>query len=663
MSIWEDGCQLQGELATRPVVIGTAGHVDHGKTTLVKALTGVDTDRLKEEKQRGISIDLGFAEFRLPGGRSAAIIDVPGHERFIHNMVAGVHGIDLVLLVVAADEGVMPQTTEHLDILQLLGIRRGLVALTKVDLVRDEEWLQLVEEDVRGALAGTFLAGAPVVRVSAVTGEGLDRLVRAIVDLLPSLPPRELDGLPRLPIDRVFTVAGFGTVVTGTLVAGTLERDQRLVVEPGGLEVRVRHLQVHGREVTRALAGQRVAANLAGVDHRELHRGQVLLPPGTLRAERLLTCRVQWLPGAGKPLRHDQRLRLHTGAGEVIGRVTLLDPGGEIAPGGTGWVLFRAEQPVVAAPGDRFVLRTYSPMHTAGGGVVADTGRRWRRRDAAAIPLLEAFLAADPAEAVLARLRQDGGPVELADLVRQTGRSPAQLAPVLERLAREGRARPAGEGAWIATGDFDRLVRRAREVLAAFHRHHPVHPGMPREELRQAVLPGSDTRRFNALLGEWVGAGQVEARGEWVCLPGWRPQADRAVAEKMERLARVYETAGLAPPAEPAAAAEAAGVPREEAVHLLGLLEEEGALVRVDEELWFARSAVAEALARLRGLEAAAGPFTVAQARDALGTSRRYVVPLLEFFDRQRWTRREGDLRRVLPGAGSDAGPQRLARR
>lgn len=650
MSIWEEGCRLSQELATRPVVIGTAGHVDHGKTTLVKALTGVDTDRLKEEKQRGISIDLGFAEFRLPGGRSAAIIDVPGHERFIHNMVAGVHGIDLVLLVVAADEGVMPQTTEHLDILQLLGIQRGLVALTKVDLVRDEEWLELVEEDVRSALAGTFLAGAPIVRVSPVTGEGLDRLVQAIVDLMPALPPRDLDGLPRLPIDRVFTVSGFGTVVTGTLVAGTLEVDQRLVVEPGGQEVRVRHLQVHGREVPRALAGQRVAANLAGIDHRQLHRGQVLLPPGTLRAERLFACRVQWLPGAGKPLRHDQRLRFHTGASEVIGRVTLLGPGEEIAPGTTGWILFRAEQPVVAAPGDRFVLRSYSPMRTVGGGVVADAGRRWRRRDAGAIPLLESFLDSDPAQVVDARLRQAAGPVELGELVRQTGRSPVQLLSQLERLGREGRVRAAGEGAWIATGVFDSLRQRAREALVSFHERHPVQPGMTREELRQAVLPGHDSRRFNALLGEWAAEGQVEVRGEWVCLPGWRPQANRQVAAKMQRLARVYEQAGLAPPADPGAAAEVAAVPREEVVHLLGLLEEEGSLVRVDEELWFARAAVMDALERLRRLQATTGPFTVAQARDALGTTRRYVVPLLEFFDRQHWTRREGDLRRVLPG-------------
>ena len=651
-----------GAPASHPVIIGTAGHVDHGKTTLVKALTGVDTDRLQEEKRRGISIDLGFAEFRLPGGRAAAIIDVPGHERFIHNMVAGVHGIDLVLLVVAADEGVMPQTVEHLDILELLGVRHGLVALTKVDLVPDPEWLALVEADVRDALKGTFLEGAPVIPVAAPAGTGLERLVDAIEATVARVPPRDPGGLPRLPIDRVFSVPGFGTVVTGTLVAGTLRPGQHLVVEPGGLEVRVRHLQVHGREVDAALAGQRVAANLAGVEHRALRRGQVLVPPGTLRAVRWLAGRVRWLARAGRPLRQNQRVRLHTGAAEVIGRVTLLGPGSELAPGAEGWILFRAEEPVVAAPGDRFVLRTYSPMHTAGGGVVADAGRRWRRRDGQAATWLQSFLDPDPRSGLRARLQHAGAPVTLGELVRQVGAPPERLRSWLEELAARGAVRAAGEGAWLVPEVEAGLVARVREILAQYHRQHPLEPGMTRDALVHALWPGregaGDLRAAHALLDEWVRRGIVATRDEWLHLPGWHPQRDPAVEAKLQRLLALYEQARWSPPAGVAAAAEAAGLEPGETARLLALLEQDGKLVRVEPGLWFAAGAVEDALARLRALEAASGPFTVAQARDALGTTRKYALPLLEYFDRRRWTRREGDLRRVTapPGTTSQVG-------
>lgn len=534
------------------LVIGTAGHVDHGKTTLVRALTGVDTDRLQEEKRRGISIDLGFAPFRLPSGRAAAIVDVPGHERFVHNMAAGVHGMDLVLLVVAADEGVMPQTVEHLDILQLLGVRHGLVVLTKVDLVDDPAWLDLVEDDVRASLQGTFLAQAPVVRVAPPTGHGLDRLLAALEEAAARVPPRDAGGLARLPIDRVFTVTGFGTVVTGTLVSGTLRAGDRVEVQPGGLPARIRHLQVHGREVSEAAAGQRVAANLAGVDHTLLRRGQVLVHPGTLAATQWLAARVEWLPRAPWPLRHQERVRVHAGAAEVLGRVRLLEPARPWQPGESGWALIRLEEPLVAAPGDRFVLRTYSPPRTAGGGLVADVGRPWTRR-AAPGRWLAAFLADEPATALTARLERAGRPRAAADLAREVGQPLSRVEAALAGAAAAGRTVPVGNGFWVAASVAERLAREVRAVLERYHRERPLEPGMSRDALvhvLQAGLPvpgagGGGTGRvpepeagaaLQALLEAWVARGILAVRDDRFHLPGWEPAAGAADRQRLQRI-------------------------------------------------------------------------------------------------------------------------------
>lgn len=635
-----------------PFVIGTAGHVDHGKTTLVRALAGVDTDRLQEEKRRGISIDLGFAPFRLPGGRPAAIVDVPGHERFIHNMVAGVHGMDLVLLVVAADEGVMPQTVEHLDILQLLGVRHGLIALTKVDTVDDPGWLDLVEEDIRSALHGTFLEDAPLVRVAPPSGFGLDRLLAALEAAAASVPARDAGGLARLPIDRVFTVPGFGTVVTGTLVSGALETGERVVIEPGGHGARIRQLQVHCRTVERALAGQRVAANLAGIDHHRLERGQVLVRPETLAATSWLAGRVHWLPRAPWPLRHQERVRVHAGAAEVLGRVRLLEPARPWAPGESGWVLIRLEAPLVVAPGDRFVLRTFSPPRTAGGGVVADVGRPWTRRQEPG-RWFQAFLAEEPARAVAARLAWAARPVPAAGLAREAGQPLARVETWLAAARQAGAARPLGQGVWIAPAVLDALSRRMEAVLDAYHRQHPLEPGMRRDALVHALKTGGDPAAVQALLEHWLAEGRLALDEDRFHRPGWRPGVDPAVESQLERLEAVYREGHLAPPDSPEAAAAAAGIPAPEALALLTLLERKGRLVRVASGLWFTPAALTDAWNRLAALQHRVGAFTVAEARDTLGVTRKWALPLLEFFDRRRWTRREGDRRQVVAGPGA----------
>ena len=652
------GTPSPGPANPAPFVIGTAGHVDHGKTTLVRALTGVDTDRLQEEKRRGISIDLGFAPFRLPGGRPAAIVDVPGHERFIHNMVAGVHGMDLVLFVVAADEGVMPQTVEHLDILDLLGVRHGLIALTKVDTVDDPAWLDLVEEDVRAHLRGTFLEGAPLVRVAPPAGLGLDRLLAALEEAAARVPARDAGGLVRLPIDRVFTVAGFGTVVTGTLAAGTLTTGARVVIEPGGLSARVRQLQVHGRTVEQAVAGQRVAANLAGVDHHRLQRGQVVLQPGTLAATTWLAGRVRWLERAPWPLRHNERVRVHAGAAEVLGRVRLLDPARPWTPGESGWAAIRLESPLVVAPGDGFVLRTYSPPRTAGGGVVADTGRPWNRRQAPG-RWLAAFLPDEPARAVAARLAWAGRPLPLADLGRAVGQPRERTAAWLAQAQKAGSARPLGPDVWVAPPVLDQLTGRLEAVLDAFHRAHPLERGIPRDALTHALGIGDDPAVAQALLDHWLGEGRLAVDEDRFHRPGWRPAADARGQERLDRLEAVYREAHLAPPDSVEAAAAAAGLPPGEAQALVALLERQGRLVRVAPGLWFTPEALADARGRLEALQRQAGPFTVAQARDALGVTRKWALPLLEYFDRQRWTRREGDRRQLVgsPDPGRDGSP------
>ncbi|BDG59149.1 selenocysteine-specific translation elongation factor [Caldinitratiruptor microaerophilus] len=627
------------------LIIGTAGHVDHGKTALIRALTGQDTDRLPEEKARGISIDLGFAQFRLPSGRRASIIDVPGHERFIRNMLAGITGIDLVLLVVAADEGVMPQTREHLDILQLLGIKQGVVVLTKVDLV-DAELLDLVREDVAAAVKGTFLEGAPVVPVSSVTGEGLDRLVQIVDGLLEVTEPKDVTSFARMPVDQAFVRPGFGTVVRGTLVSGRIRTGDRLELLPQGLEVRVRGLQVHGEKVEVAEAGQRVGVNLSGVERAEVRRGDVLAEPGVLRPTDTFAGRLHLLASVPRPLRHGARVHLHTGASEVTGRVLLLDRD-ELEPGDSAFIQFRSEAPLVVGRGDRFIIRSYSPVHTIGGGGVIEPHARYRRHHA---PHLEELRAKETGgrTGVIAETLARRGPVPLAEaeLARLIGAPADVLAPDLRALEEAGEILALEGGYWVHRRGYAAFVEAARSALEAFYRQWPLRPGLPKEELRRKAVPQADARAFAAVLGRAVAAGELVLDRDRVLLPGREVRLTPAQESLARSLEAAVRAAGFSPPSVAELRDRFPDALTEE---LILHLQEEGRVVRLPGDLILHADHLREARERTRQFLRTHPTLTVADFRDLLGTTRKYALPILDHFDTQRWTRRTGDERVAGP--------------
>ncbi|HEV2250450.1 MAG TPA: selenocysteine-specific translation elongation factor, partial [Candidatus Limnocylindria bacterium] len=461
-------------------VVGTAGHVDHGKSTLIRALTGIDPDRLREERERGMTIDLGFAWLTLPGGADVGIVDVPGHQDFIRNMLAGVGGIDAVILVIAADEGVMPQTREHLAILRLLGVERGVAALSKRDLV-DDEWAGLVRTEVRAALAGTPLADAPIVDVSANTRQGLDELLASLEGALGAAPLRRDLGRPRLPIDRAFTMTGFGTVVTGTLVDGTLRVGDEIELVPGGSWGRIRGLQTHRRAIDVARPGSRVAANLTGIDKEAIDRGMVLAHPGTIAPTAVVGTRLELLHGVSGPLEHDDVVRVHVGSAEAIARASVLERGA-IEPGGRGWVQLRLASPLAVAVGDRLVVRRPSPSETLGGGAVADTSGERSRSRADAVASLERRSAPSPADRLLASFDLPRTPAEAGE---RSGLDDATRDAALAALVADGRAVSLGDAA-VSRDGFEALATRVERTVALTHRKAPLRAGASREEVRSA---------------------------------------------------------------------------------------------------------------------------------------------------------------------------------
>ena len=605
-------------------VVGTAGHIDHGKSTLITALTGIDPDRLAEEKRRGMTIDLGFAHMRLPSGREIGIVDVPGHARFIRNMLAGVHGLDAVILVVAADEGVRPQSREHLEIIDLLEVRRGVVALTKVDLV-DDQWRTLVTEEVRAAIEPTSLSAALIVAVSAVSGAGLDDLKAALDATLDATEARADLARPRLPIDRVFTISGFGTVVTGTLVDGTISVGDYLEVVPGGRRVHVRGLQQHNRQVDAASPGSRVAANLTGADRHELQRGDVLARPDTLASTRRVDARVRVVGDAPRALRHGAELTLHTGTAEVACRAIVLERDA-IEPGAQGWVQLYLQVPIAASAGDRFVLRLPSPSTTLAGGRFADVApRKHPRHDAAVSESLERRASGDVLQE---ELRKYPRGVAVVALLKAT------LAPTADvnGLA----ARRVAEWMW-APEHWQALEARARAELGAYHAAHPLRSGMPREELRSKV--GVAHGAFAPALAGLIEDGVVAERGAEISLPDHHvamQPTDGAGSRLLEELARTP----FAPPSI-AEAMQKSGADTE----VVRALEHRGDLVRFSVDVVFTKGAYEDAVALVKEMIASAGSVTVAQLRDRMGASRRPALALLEHLDSRHVTRRVGDTR------------------
>ncbi|HET8722927.1 MAG TPA: selenocysteine-specific translation elongation factor [Anaeromyxobacteraceae bacterium] len=648
------------------VVVGTAGHIDHGKTALVRALTGVDTDRLAEEKRRGITIELGFAHLALPGGIVAGVVDVPGHERFVRAMAAGAGGIDLVLLVVAADEGVMPQTREHLDICRLLGVSRGVVVVTKADLLPElgADWLPLLEQEIRAACAGTFLEGAPIVPVSARTGEGLPRLVEAVAALAASAPERPADGPLLLPVDRAFTLKGFGTVVTGTLLSGTVAEGDALAVvppAPGVGELRARSIQVHGKPAPRAAAGQRTAVNLPGVDAASISRGQALAHPGGVPPATLLDVEISLLEAAPRAARHRSRFLLHVGTAQVPCTLALACGEPELAPGGTALAQLRLAAPVAALPGQRFILRGFRTIEgrgkTVGGGRVLAVAPRKRRRGRPENAAQLRVLAGSDADARLLAVLEMAGPAGLAAdaLPGRTALSPRAVQTALERLGARGDALlfDRERRSWVAGPVARALQERMQSALAAFHAAQPLAAGMGREELRGRLPPVTDPRLFQRLVSQLAEKGLAEASGDQVRLPGHRAAAGGQGGALKERVAKALRDGGLAPPrvAELPALVDAGA---SDVTAVLKLLAADGSAVRVSPEIWFDAAAVADLRARLVAHLRQRKEISTQEFKDLVGATRKHVIPLAEYFDREKVTLRVGE-RRVLRGDGGGA--------
>ena len=627
----------------RSVVVGTAGHIDHGKSSLVLALTGTDPDRLKEEKARGITIDLGFAHARI-GDVEIAFVDVPGHERFVKNMLAGAGGIDAVLLVIAADESVMPQTREHFAICRLLGIATGLIALTKADLV-DADTLELARIDARELVRDSPLADAPIVPVSSRTGAGLESLRAELARVASDVRTRDAGGLTRLPIDRVFSMRGFGTVVTGTLTSGTIAADDELVLLPSDRRVKVRGVQVHGAVQPSAGAGRRVAVNLGGIDVADISRGETLTRAGAFEATRRFDATIDLLPDA-KPLRHGARVRFHHGTAELLGRVALAG-GAELPPGTRDYARIRLEAPAVLTRGDRFILRQYSPPTTIGGGVVVDPlPARTPIRSAAARARFDR-LARDTASAARTCIEdRRGAGIAFDALARRLGLTAFAARGVAEMLAAEGAVTIVGSEAFDAA--FVRgLEQRLVSAVAAHHTAQPLSEGLPREEARERLFGLSSSALFDAVLKRLMQSGQLAGR-ERLALPGRGVSLTDEEARAQAALERVFRDAGLAPP-DLGSAAAAAGVSTAVADRMSKLLLRQKTLVKL-ETLLFHAASLDRLKAEVKALKTgeSGARVDVASFKDRYGISRKYAIPLLEWLDRERITRRSGDARVVL---------------
>lgn len=627
-------------------VIGTAGHVDHGKSTLVAALTGTHPDRLKEEQEREMTIDLGFAWMNLPGGETVGIVDVPGHRDFIENMLAGVGGIDAALFVVAADEGVMPQTKEHLAILDLLQINNGVIVLTKTDLVPDPEWLELVQADVREAVQGTVLADAPMVPVSAKTRAGLPELLEALNACLAQQPQRPDLGRARLPVDRVFTIPGFGTIVTGTLVDGQLKLGEEVELLPSGLRGRVRGLQTHKKKEQTAVQGSRVAVNISGVDVDQVRRGEVLVHPGKYQPSALIDVQFRLLADATAPLCHNTEVKFFTGSAEVLARVRLLGVE-ELSPGEEGWLQLDLREPVLAVRGDRYILRRPSPSETLGGGAVVDPhpSRRHRRHSEAILQQLESLQQGAPAE-VLSSAFLALGAAPVRDAVVRSRLSAEQAGTALRDLLasaqllllEQGEAEPRSDLLAVLASGWEELSAKGLREVQAFHQANPLRKGMPREELKSRMkLP---PRVFNAAVRRWVLEQQLVENGALVAFTGhtvrFSPQQEAAVARLLARFA-------AAPWASPPVK-ECQQELDEDAYQ--ALLDQE-VLVQVSPEVVFRKQDYDSLVAMIKAHFQKEATLTVVQLRDMLNTSRKYVLGFLEHLDAAGVTVREGDYRKL----------------
>jgi selenocysteine-specific elongation factor len=629
------------------VIVGTAGHIDHGKSALVEALTGTHPDRLAEEKERGITIDLGFA-FLEEAGVRLGFVDVPGHERFVRNMLAGAGGIDLVLFVIAGDESVKPQTREHFDICRLLGVKSGVIALTKIDLV-ERDALELVRLETEEFIRGSFLEGAAVVPVSVKSGEGVAELKRQLLAAAGRVPTRDTSRHFRLPIDRAFAMKGFGTVVTGTLISGGVARDEEVEVFPAGRRLRVRGVQSAGKAVERAVAGQRTAVNLAGIDHHEIARGMVLAAPARFQATKRLDARIHLLPSARK-LKNRARVHFHQGTAETIAEVLLL-ASGELLPGESAFAQLRLQAPVLVLPGDRFILRQFSPVITIGGGVVLDAlAPRHAQRDGPTAPFLEILERGDRSQILEALATRSPRGLTLDEIVSRTGWLEAEVLQEAAALEAKGSIRIVSREPLmlVPAATFTALVEKIGAEVDKFHQANPLLPGISREELRTRAAPKSRPEVFRVALEDLGARGRLEFAGEFVKRSGAQVSLQPEEARAKEQIEAAFAEAGLAVPSVKDVLAKLP-VETRRSENLLQLLLRERTLVRVTPDLVFHQKALAELRARLQEYKQARQErISVAAFKELAGISRKYAIPLLEYLDRERVTRRAGDERVIL---------------
>lgn len=627
------------------LIIGTAGHIDHGKTTLVKRLTGVETDRLKEEKQRGISIELGFAPFTLPGGQKAAIVDVPGHERFIRHMLAGAFGIDMVLFTIAADEGIMPQTMEHADIIELLGVDKGVIVITKMDMV-DEEWLMLVEDEVREYINTGILKGAPIAAVSAVTGEGIPELLDTIEKVAAAVEEKPILGHARLPIDRVFTVAGFGTVVTGTLWSGQIKLGDTLELMPVQKMVKVRTLQVHNEKVTTAYAGQRVAVNLQGIEVADIKRGYLLAESGYLTPSYRVDTKLRLLSSSKRTLKNWNRIRFHLGTDEALGRVVLLDRD-ELLAGEEAFVQIVMEKPIVAYKGDPFVIRYYSPVDTIGGGTIIDPNApRQKRFREDVLNDLAVKEEGSLYDVVLHELENTNQVLSLADLVKKTGSPEDRIVEELEHLLVDEKIVDiSGKGSYyLSNQGLELIYEQMANTITQYQNKYPLRAGYPKEDMRSRLFAKFNPKVFNAVIKYLEETGRVAGKNNLVCIPGTQSTPGEKEKKTISLINTIMKDRRFNPPGFDEIST-ITGLPEADLLEIIAYLIDQGDLVKINEGIYFSKNAIEEGQTLLNEYFSRESELTLATARDIFNTSRKYALPLIEYYDRMRFTRRVGDIR------------------
>lgn len=628
----------------KQIVLGTAGHIDHGKTSLIKALTGIDTDRLKEEKERGITIELGFAHLELPGGKLLGIVDVPGHEKFIKNMVAGATGIDVVALVIAADEGVMPQTREHLDICELLKIQHGLIIMTKIDMV-DSDWLELVREDVTEYMAATFLADAPIVEVSSVTGEGLKELIQILDKLVQNIPERDLGHFFRLPIDRVFSMKGFGTVITGTTISGKIRTGDEITIYPLGINSKIRGLQVHNQEVNEIRAGLRTAVNLQGIERAKVQRGNILAARDSLRTTYMVDVSLDLLSSAPRKLKNRAKVRFHSGTSEIISTVVLLDRDA-LEPGETCFAQIRLNEPTTLLRDDRYVLRSYSPVRTIGGGRTLNTLPRKKKRFSEAVLSEMKLLFTGDLNEIIEYFVSSGRfrGVEQEELPFLTNTSKKRLDEALKVLKAQQRIILYDkERSVLIHADFLEKARdEILDTLTRYHKKFPLKEGLVKEELRSRTSGADNTKLFNHLVLQLAREGIIVQNKEIVHLKDHQVTLAQDQEEIRRELEKIYTKSGLQPPYFQEIKGK---FPGNTGVEVLEVMVKEGGILKVKEDLYFHLEAVDGLKSELIAFLKNNGEITTPQFKEMTGTSRKYTIPLIEYFDRTQITVRVGDTR------------------